>query len=227
MKRKIFNLVVGLTWVMVFIPGQSDAQVTEIISLIKTVIKKVVLALDLEVQRIQNKTIWLQDAQKTLENTMSELKLKDISGWVEKQRGLYANYYNELWEVKQIISDYDKLKQIVQLQEKIVSEYKTAYGLFKKDKHFSAPEIEYMYKVYSGILDEGLRNLDQVLLVVNAFVTQMSDAKRMDIINSAQKGIEKNYYDLRQFNNQNMLLSLQRAADDSDARTVKKLYGLE
>jgi SMC interacting uncharacterized protein involved in chromosome segregation len=100
---------------MVFMPGKSDAQVTEIITIIKTVIKKVVQALDLEVQRIQNKTIWLQDAQKTLENSMTELKLNDISGWVERQRKLYADYYNELWEVKQIISDYDKLKQVIQL----------------------------------------------------------------------------------------------------------------
>jgi hypothetical protein len=69
--------------------------------------------------------------------------------------------------------------------------------------------------------------VDQVLLVVNAFVTQMTDSKRIDIIISAERGIEKNYNDLRQFNNQNILLSLQRASDDSDARTVKKLYGLE
>jgi hypothetical protein len=154
MKRKIFILALGLTLVTVFTPGESDAQVTEIITIVKTIIKKVILALDLEVQWIQNKTIWLQDAQKTLENTMTELKLNDISGWVEKQRKLYADYYNELWEVKNIISDYDKLKQIIQLQEKIVSEYKTSYGLFRQDRHFSAAEIDYMYKVYAGILDK-------------------------------------------------------------------------
>jgi hypothetical protein len=158
---------------------------------------------------------------------MTELKLNDISGWVEKQRRLYADYYNELWEVKQIISDYDKVKQIIQLQGKIVSDYKIAYGLFRQDKHFSASEIDYMYKVYAGILEESLKNVDQVLLVVNAFVAQMSDTKRMDIINGAERGIEKNYNDLRQFNNQNILLSLQRTSDDNDAKSVKKLYGLE
>jgi hypothetical protein len=111
MKKKIFILALVLTMVIAFMPGKSDAQVTEIITIIKTVIKKVVQALNLEVQRIQNKTIWLQDTQKTLENSMTELKLNDISGWVEKQRKLYAEYYNELWQVKQIVSDYDKLKQ--------------------------------------------------------------------------------------------------------------------
>jgi hypothetical protein len=176
MKRKIFILTLGLTMVIAFMPGKSNAQVTEIITIIKTVIKKVVQALDLEVQRIQNKTIWLQDAQKTLENSMTELKLNDISGWVEKQRKLYADYYNELWEVKQVISDYDKLKQVIQLQEKIVSEYKTAYGLFKEDKHFSAAEIDYMYKVYVGILEESLSERPMIIINFSQMVQCMSSS---------------------------------------------------
>jgi flagellin-specific chaperone FliS len=205
----------------------SCAQVTEIISIVETAIKKALQAADLEVQKIQNQTIWLQDAQKTLENAMSELDLSDITDWVQRIKDLYLDYYKELSEVKQIIQDYDKVKTIVELQERIVSEYNSASALFKQDKHFTASELSYMGQVYSGILDESLKNLDQLLLVVNAFVTQMTDEKRMDIINSASKGMQKNYNDLKQFDNQSILLSLQRSTDNDDLQTVKNLYGLE
>jgi len=205
----------------------SCAQVTEIISIVETAIKKALQAADLEVQKIQNQTIWLQDAQKTLENTMSELDLSDITDWVQKIKDLYTDYYKELSEVKQIIQDYDKVKTIIELQERIVSEYNSASALFKQDKHFTASELSYMGQVYSGIIDESLKNLDQLLLVVNAFVTQMTDEKRLDIINSASKGMQKNYNDLKQFDNQSILLSLQRSTDYSDLETVKQLYGLE
>ena len=205
----------------------SCAQVTEIISIVETAIKKALQAADLEVQKIQNQTIWLQDAQKTLENTMSELDLSDITDWVQRIKDLYSDYYKELSEVKQIIQDYDKVKTIVELQERIVSEYNSASALFKQDKHFTASELSYMGQVYSGIIDESLKNLDQLLLVVNAFVTQMTDEKRMDIINSASKGMQKNYNDLKQFDNQSILLSLQRSTDNDDLQTVKNLYGLE
>jgi hypothetical protein len=205
----------------------SCAQVTEIISIVETAIKKALQAADLEVQKIQNQTIWLQDAQKTLENTMSELDLSDITDWVQGIKDLYSDYYKELSEVKQIIQDYDKVKTIVELQERIVSEYNSASALFKQDKHFTASELSYMGQVYSGIIDESLKNLDQLLLVVNAFVTQMTDEKRMDIINSASKGMQKNYNDLKQFDNQSILLSLQRSTDNDDLQTVKNLYGLE
>ena len=69
-------------------------------------IKKVIKAVDLQIQRLQNKTIWLQNAQKTLENKMAKLKLEEISDWVEKQRKLYDDYFQELWKVKSALTYY-------------------------------------------------------------------------------------------------------------------------
>jgi len=198
-----------------------------ILAVIQAAVKKVLNAIDLEVQRLQNKTIWLQNAQKELENVLSETKLGEISDWVEKQRKLYSDYYQELWQVKELISGYEKVKNIIRLQSSIVSEYKKAYGLFKQDKHFTQAELNYMFSVYSGILDESLKNVDQVLLVVNAFVTQMSDGQRLSIINQVAKSMEKNYSDLKQFNKQSVMLSLQRGTDEDDINSIKHLYGLE
>jgi hypothetical protein len=191
------------------------------------IIKAVINAADLVVQQIQNETVVLQNAQKELENVMSELQLDDITDWVQKQKDLYEEYYNELAQVKQIISDYDKIKSIVQMQSNIVSQYQTAYGLFKQDKHFSGAELDYMYNVYSGILDASLKNLEQAMLVVNALVTTMTDAQRLNIIDNASKGMQKNYNDLRRFNDQNIQLSLQRGLAEGDIENVKQLYGLE
>ena len=224
MKRKI--LILGFCLGIGFaIPVHAEAQFI-IADVIKLVIKKVINAIDLAVQQVQNKTIVLQNAQKELENTMSKLKLDEISDWVEKQRKLYEDYYNELWQVKQVIADYDQVKSIVKLQSKIVSEYNNAYRLFKQDKHFSPDELDHMFKVYMGILNESLKNLDQVLLVVNSLTTQMDDADRILIINRASNGMQQNYDDLKRFNQQNIGISLQRGAALHDVETVKKLYGI-
>ena len=45
-------------------------------AIIKAAIKKVVKAVDLMIQRRQNRVIRLQNAQKALENTMAKLKLE-------------------------------------------------------------------------------------------------------------------------------------------------------
>src|SRR5690349_480891 len=79
---------------------------------VKAALIKVIKAMDLAVQRLQNKTIWLQNAQKTLENTMSKMKLDEISDWVEKQRVLYRDYYEELQKVKAVIAYYNRVKSL-------------------------------------------------------------------------------------------------------------------
>jgi hypothetical protein len=191
------------------------------------IIKAAINAADLVVQQIQNETIVLQNAQKELENVMTQLDLDDITDWVTKIRDLYAEYYNELQTVKDIISGYDKIKTLVDMQSRIVSQYQTAYALFKQDKHFSLTELNYMVNVYSGILDQSLKNLDQALLVVSSLTTSMTDAQRLNIINGASTGMQKNYDDLKRFNNQNVQLSLQRGAAQGNIDEVKELYGLE
>ena len=214
--------------ILIFICGVSvqkaDAQIVE---LVKAAITKVVRAVDLQVQRLQTQTIWLQDAQKIIENTMHQLKLTDIANWSDKQKTLYANYYNELWQVKNLIGTYQRVKDIIQKQTQLVNAYKQADALFKQDSHFNINELDYMERVYSGIIDESVKNLEQVYLVINSFSTQMSDAQRLAIVNAASGRIDENYNDLKQFNNQNVKLSLQRSKDMNDMNTVKQLYGIQ
>lgn len=221
MKKKLI-----LVSIVMLIGAGSQAQIP-IAEIIKQAITKVIVAVDLKIQRLQNKTIWLQNAQKAIENKMSKLKLDEISDWVEKQRKLYADYFDELSKVKEVIATYHRVRDIIDKQKALIGEYRSAWDLFRQDDHFTADEIDYMRKVYTGILNEGIKNLDQVFLVINAFTTQMADANRIEIINHAAELVDQNLADLRQFNDQNKMLSFQRAAEKGDIDVVKKLYGLE
>ena len=204
---------------------QGHAQIP-VLEIIKAGVTKAIKAVDLKIQRLQNKTIWLQNAQKTLENTMSKLKLTQISDWVEKQRRLYDDYFQELWKVKTALTHYHRVKEIIETQIAMIKEYKAAWALFRQDQNFTTKELNYIYAVYSGMMEEGLKSIEQLFLVVNAFATQMNDARRLEIINAAADAIEQTFLDLKQFNNQNKMISLQRAAEKGEIELVKKLYGL-
>jgi len=227
MEKRVLMRGVVLTLLMMVISFKKTNAQIPIVEIIKAGVKKVIMAVDLQIQRMQNKTIWLQNAQKELENVLSETKLDEISGWVQKQKDLYGDYFNELWQVKDIIEYYHRIKEIAETQVKIVSAYESAFNLLKQDEHFMPDEIEYMGKVYSGIIDASIKNLDQIAIVVNSFSTQMSDENRLGIINQAAEAIAENYSDLKAFNSQNMMLSLQRSKDLNEVAVVKQLYGLQ
>lgn len=223
-KRRLVKLMLVVLFIAAIPSQQTHAQIIEII---KEGVKKVIMAVDLEIQRMQNKTIWLQNAQREMENVLSQTRLTEISDWVQKQKDLYGDYFNELWQIKDAIQYYHKIEEITEKQVRLVSEYQSAYNLFKQDDHFTPDEIEYMGKVYTGIIDESLKNLDQLFLVINSFTTQMADEKRMQTINDAGNAIDENYNDLKAFNNENMMLSIQRSKDLNEVSVVKQLYGLQ
>lgn len=219
--------IAGIILLVSIAPVQQTQAQIPILEIIKAAVKKVIKAVDLKIQRLQNKTIWLQNAQKTLENEMSKLKLKEIGDWANKQKELYAKYFDELSKVKSVINTYQSVKDIISKQSQLVKEYSRAFNLSKQDKNFTQQEIDYMQQVYAGILNESLKSIEQIEMVINAFATQMTDAKRLVIINSAADNIEQNLTDLRQFNQQNIRISLQRSKERNDIDVVKKLYGIE
>jgi len=217
---RIFIIVMLLAY-----SSRSSAQIP-VVEAVKLVVKKVIKAIDLKVQRMQNQTIWLQNAQKTLENELSRFRLNEISNWSEKQRSLYDEYYQELWQVKSTIAYYQRIKALTLQQVALIGEYQRAWKLFQSDKHFRIEEINEMQRVYLGILDASAKNLDQIMLVVNPGKTQMTDQQRLEAINQAGDRLDENYSDLKQYNNQNMILSLHRSKDLNEVQTIKNYYGI-
>lgn len=222
MKQLFVTLVAGV--VLTAMPsGKADAQA----EIITEIIKEAIMAVDLGVQKAQTQTVNLQDAQKVLENIMQEWHLTDITDWVQQQKDLYNEYYQELWEVKNAIAAYDKVVSMIDKQAQLIRDYQQAYSAMRQDSHFSAREVSYIGSVYSGILKQSVENLNQLYLVINALVTQMDDGERLHIIDGAAASIDQNYSDLHQFTQQNVLLSMQRAKDQSDLDQVKLLYGIQ
>ena len=223
------NMMVGLLCLLLLSTPARPATtvaVVPIIGLIKDAVAMVIKAIDLRIQRLQNKTIWFQNAQKKLENVLSKVKLDEISNWTQKQKELYKEYYEELAKVKSIITYYQRIRDITQKQIRLVAEYEKAWKLFQRDDHFKADELIYIQKVYSGILNESMNNIDQIFSVVDSFTLQMSDAKRLEIINTAADQIDATYDDLSRFNMQNIQLSLQRAKSNNDVNAIRKFYGI-
>jgi len=128
---------------LIFLVRTGSAQVV-IAKIIKEAVKKVIVAVDLKIQRLQTKTIWLQNAQKVVENAMSKLKLGQITGWVQKQKDLYQKYFDELWKVKEVLSAYHRIKEITGQEAALVKQYHSAWNGVRLDGHFTAEELQYI-----------------------------------------------------------------------------------
>jgi hypothetical protein len=83
-----------------------------------------------------------------------------------------------------------------------------------------------MVNAYNGLLAQSSANIQQLSQVIIALTTQMQDGDRLHIIDATAGRIDKNYSDLQQFTQGNILLSLQRSKDQQDLNLIKSLYGI-
>src|ERR1700737_746404 len=108
--KKILVMLVSCFGIAIAPTNRCHAQ----IEIIQEAIKAAIKAIDLQVQRLQNATIDLQNAQKAVENVLSQTKLAEITDWVDKHKQQYAEYFDELHTVKEAIRGFNKAGEIMQ-----------------------------------------------------------------------------------------------------------------
>src|SRR5690606_10706364 len=135
MKKHIKYLLItwlGLaTALLPAVPAQAG-----ILEVLKAALVKAIRAADLAIQRQQNRIVWLQNAQKVLENALSKFKLEEISEWTQKQKEQYADYFEELRKVKLLISYYQRIRDIMETQTALVEEYRRVWDIVRSDQYF-------------------------------------------------------------------------------------------
>jgi hypothetical protein len=225
----IFKISLPVLLVVFFsiIPAERIYAQDPITEAIRQAVIKVIKAIDLQVQRLQNKTIDLQNIQKQVENALSKLKLQEIADWTDRQKKIYEDYFDELWRVKSIIAYYKRITEVIGKAKQLIVEYKRANAAIRSDNNFTQTEIEHIRGVYSGIIDKSAESLDQILILLESFSMQMSDAQRLELLNRSADEIETCITDLRRLTDQNVRLSLQRARNLEEINRIKKLYGID
>ncbi|AGA80306.1 hypothetical protein [Echinicola vietnamensis] len=197
-----------------------------VLEIIKQGVKKVIKAIDLKIQRLQNQTIWLQNAQKVLENAMTKLELEGIGNWSEKQREQYGGLFDELWKVKQVLSQFQRVRDIAQKQAAIVGEYQKAWKVLSRSTLLTTSERDAMAAAYTNILEQSVQNLQHLTDVLTAYSIQMGDAERLEIIYRTDKKVQENLNELRSFNRRNFQVLRAREYYPQANAPIKSLYDL-
>ena len=137
---------------------------------------------------------------------------------------LHRAFLDALLAVSPAVRDYKHVADIINYQERIVSEYKAAYSQFQQDKHFTPDEIGYMGTVYGNLFNESLKDITNLINVITAGAMRMSDDERLHAIDGIYTQSKDKYLFLRSFNNSTSVLAAQRASEMNDTQTIQNLY---
>jgi hypothetical protein len=148
--------------------------------------------------------------------------VKNIS---EGNFNLHQTFLDNLLQVSPAVQRYERIKDIIGCQLRIIKEGKQAMKRFKADNNFTPDEIDYILKVVSKLFTESAETLDDLIIVITAGKLRMSDDERLKRIDHIFSKLEDQYDFFKNFANSTSILSLERTKEKQEIELSKKLYG--
>jgi hypothetical protein len=152
-------------------------------------------------------------------NTIKDIKHGDFN--------LHNNYFISLVTVNPKVKRYKKVAEIIAIQISIAKQSGKAIKNFRVNQHFTNAEINYLQNVFSNLLKQCSKNLDELFNLITNGNLQMKDDERILAIDKLYADMQDKQQFARSFCNSAAGLSIQRSNEANDIIISKKLNGLK
>ena len=139
----------------------------------------------------------------------------------------HTNYFTSLVTVNPKIKRYTKVADIIALQITIAKQSANAIKNFRNNRHFTPAEINYLQSVFTKLLSECAKNLDELFNLITNENLQMKDDERIKAIDKIYLDMQDKQQFARAFSSSAVGLSVQRSNEAKDIIISKKLNGIK
>jgi hypothetical protein len=150
-----------------------------------------------------------------------------ISHFKDGEFKLHKDYFASLKKIKPAISSYSRVYDITSLQMLTQQSYEQAMTKVRSGGLFSAPEIDYMQKVYERLLNDCSNKLSELSAVTTADKLEMKDDERIRRIDRIFLEMQSNYTFSQDFSNRAFIMAASRKKEINNALAVKNLLNIQ
>ncbi|HEX8333445.1 MAG TPA: hypothetical protein VF622_12525 [Segetibacter sp.] len=151
--------------------------------------------------------------------TIGNIKKGDFS--------LHNDFLSSFKSVNPTIRNYSKVPDIIAFQVKIIQSYKSTYKYVQSISLYSPAEIDFIYRVFTNLINNSSDDLDELITVVTANELEMKDDERLKRIDAIYASIQDKYAFAKNFGDEAKVLAVQKAKDKNNLETSRKLYGIK
>ena len=152
-------------------------------------------------------------------NTVRNIKKGDFN--------LHRDFLSSLKNVNPKISKYAKVADIIAFQVRIIKETKVTLSGIKEAKQFTAEELDYCKQVFDNLLDECVKTVDELIMVITTGVLEMKDDERLKRIDKIYTDMQDKYSFCSSVSEEMALLSVQRMGEKIEINRSKILNDLQ
>ena len=151
--------------------------------------------------------------------TIGNIKKGDFS--------LHNDFLSSFKSVNLTIRNYSKVPEIIAFQVKIIQSYKSTYKYVQSISLYSPAEIDFIYRVFTNLINNSSDDLDELITVVTANELEMKDDERLKRIDAVYVSMQDKYAFATSFGDEAKVLAVQKAKDNNNVETSRSLYGIK
>ena len=176
-------------------------------------------------QQIAALQVYIGYAQKGYKIAKEGLTI--IGSFTRGEFNLHTDYINSLKSVNPEIKHYAKVADIIALQVKIVQNYNRSYRQLNSSNAFSDNELAYISRVFSKLLDDCAKTLDELITITTYGKLEMKDDERLQKIDKLYLDMQDNFTFSQSFSNDAKVLAASRLKEKTDVQTSRALQGIK
>ena len=152
-------------------------------------------------------------------NTIQNIKKADFN--------LHFDFFGSLEIVNPKIKTYTRVADIIAYHVRIVKNIGTTIKNLKESGQFNTDELDYGNAVFENLLDECVKNVDELYLVITSGDLQMTDDERIKRINQLYTDMQDKYSFCQSFSEECSVLATQRLGEQLEIKFSKQLNGVK
>lgn len=152
-------------------------------------------------------------------NTVRNIKKGDFN--------LHRDFLSSLKNVNPKISKYAKVADIIAFQVRIIRQAKQTLQGIKETKQFTIDELDYCKQVFDNLLDECIKAIDELFMVITSGELEMKDDERLKRIEKIYTDMQDKYSFCSSFSDEMGLLSVQRIGEKMEINRSQIFNGLK
>lgn len=139
---------------------------------------------------------------------------------------LHFNYFDSLKKVNPRIKNWAKVADIIAYQLRIIKNTKQTIKDIHEAGQFTDDEMDYCKMVFGNLMEECLKNIDELVTIITDGDLEMKDDERMKRIDKLYADMQDKYSFTSSFSNEMGILSAQRLSEQVEINMSKKINGL-
>ena len=152
-------------------------------------------------------------------NTIRNIKNGDFN--------LHRDFFNSLNQVNTKIKKYAKVADIIAYQIRIIKQAKQTLQNIRGAGQFTADELGYCKAVFDNLLNECIKSIDELFMVITSGELEMKDDERIKRIDKLYIDMQDKYSFCSSFSNEMGVLSMHRMSEQIEINQSKIINGIK